>query len=230
MAPVSVAPASAAGPARHSTVPDRARCLSRAQVNRVRNHLDYAPRLYRACEGWVQKVMRRARLRPDRNTTRGVLAMALAHRFASYGTDSGSTYEALAFQPHLECSGYMMLTDFIYKAMGGDMSRDVLQGWDGGAVGNHAQLWVGGVLLDPTVGVAAEIKLSSIRQGHPTDRLLDLHHFRVPTGQEPPPPTDFTDIVWGAIRDGLYRPEDELYTVRSVDELRHWSAPPVGQA
>ncbi len=174
--------------------------------------------------------MEQTGIRPNRDTTRGVLAMALAHRFAPYGPASGSTYEVLAHQPTLECSGYMMVTDYIYLAMGGGVKRDVLQGWDGGAVGNHAQLWVDGVLLDPTVGIAAKIKLNSLRQGHPTDRLLDLHHFRVPTGQEPPPPTDFTDIVWGAIRDGLYRPEDELYTVKSIEELRHWSPPPAGHA
>jgi hypothetical protein len=174
--------------------------------------------------------MQRARVNANRDTTRGVLAMALAHRFAPYGPASGSTYEDLAFLPHLECSGKMMVTDFIYKAMGGDMRHDVLQGWDGGAVGNHAQLWVDGIMLDPTVAIAAQVKLNKLRQGQPTERILDLRHFRVAVGQEPPPASDFNDVVRRAVRNGLYRPEDELYTVKSVEELRQWSPPPAADS
>ena len=152
--------------------------------------------------------------------------MALAHRFAPYGPASGSTYEKLAFEPTLECSGYMMVTDFVYEAMGGSMSRDRLQGWDGGAVGNHAELWVDGVLLDPTVGIAAQIKLNRLRRGHGTSRILDLHHFRVAVGQVAPPARDFEDVVRRAVRRGSYRPEDELYTVGSIDGLLDWLAKP----
>jgi hypothetical protein len=45
-------------------------------------------------------------------------------------------------------------------------------------------------------------------------------------GQEPLPASDFNDVVRRAVRNGLYRPEDELYTVKSVEELRQWSPPP----
>ncbi len=85
--------------ARQTTQPGKARCLSQSQVDRVRNHLVYAPRLFRACDGWVEKVMRSSRLRPNRDTTRAVLAMALAHRFAPYGPSGGWTYRELAFLP-----------------------------------------------------------------------------------------------------------------------------------
>ena len=154
--------------------------------------------------------------------------MALAHRFAPYGPASGSTYEKLAFEPTLECSGYMMVTDFIYEAMGGNTSRDRLQGWDGGAVGNHAELWIDGVMLDPTVGLTAQIKLARLRQGQPTKRILDLHRYRVAVGQVQPPARDFEDVVRRALRQGLFRPEDELYSVSSIEELRNWSPPSGG--
>jgi hypothetical protein len=216
---------SAAAYAHHPRHPGRAECLSRAQVNRVRNNLRYAPRLYRKCREWVAKAMKRAHLRSNRDTTRGVFAMALAHRFAPYGPDSGASYEEQAFQHTHECEGYMRITDFIYKAMGGDMARDRFQAWTGGAVGPHNQLWVDGVMLDATVGVAAQIKLSKLRYGQGTTRILDLHHFRVPTGQQPPPPLDFTDIVLQAVRDGLFRPEDELYTLKTIQEVNRWSPP-----
>lgn len=215
-------PSSLESAPRHSSDWDRARCLSRAQVDRVRSDLDYAPALFRSCKRWVREVMRRARIHPNRDRARGVLAMALAHRFAPYGPASGSTYQELAFLPHHECSSYMLLADFIYEAMGGNMERDVLQGWDGGVVGNHAELWVAGVMLDPTVGIAAQIKLNELRRGQPTRRILDLHHFRVAVGQVAPPARDFKDVVWRAVQHGLYRPEDELYTVPSVDGLLDW--------
>ena len=150
--------------------------------------------------------------------------MALAHRFAPYGPAMSATYQELAFLPHQQCSSYMMLADFIYEAMGGNMKRDLLQGWDGGAAGNHAQLWVDGVMLDPTVGIAAQIKINELRRGQPTKRILDLHHFRVAVGQVAPPARDYKDVVWRAVRNGLYRPQDELFTVTSVDALLSWGS------
>lgn len=218
------APSSLEGAPRSSSDWDRARCLSRARVDRVRSHLDYAPALFRSCKRWVRQLMRRKHIQPNRDTTRGVLAMALAHRFAPYGPAMGATYQELAFLPYQQCSSYMMLADFIYEAMGGNMERDLLQGWDGGAVGNHAQLWVDGVMLDPTVGIAAQIKLNELRRGQPTRRILDLHHFRVAVGQVPPPASDYKDVVWRAVHNGLYRPKDQLFTVTSVDALLNWGS------
>lgn len=90
-------------------------------MNRVRNDPDYAPRLYRACKGWVGEEMRRARIHPNDDK-----------------------------------------------------------------------------------------------------RILDLHHFRVAVGQVAPPARDYKDVVWRAVHNGLYRPQDELFTVTSVNALLDW--------
>jgi hypothetical protein len=79
-------------------------------------------------------------------------------------------------------------------------------------------------MLDPTIGIAAQTKLRDLRRGQPTNRILDLHHFRVAVGQVTPPARDYKDVVWRAVHNGLYRPEDELFTVSSVDALLNWGS------
>ena len=77
--------------AQHPGPLGRGACLSRAQVDRIRNHLASAPTLYRACEAWVVKVMRRSHLRPNRDTKRAV-ADYIAGMTDRYALD---TYTAL---------------------------------------------------------------------------------------------------------------------------------------
>ena len=55
-----------------------------------------------------------------------------------------------------------------------------------------------------------------------TKRILDLSRYRVAVGQVRAPYPDFNELVRAAIRNGLYRPADELYSEPSVLDLEQW--------
>jgi hypothetical protein len=194
-------------------------CLAAPQVERLRADLNFARPLFRACKRQISAKMRRAGLPANRNTTRAVLAMALAHRFAPYGPHAGAIdYQELARLTAHECSSYTTLTSYIYEAMGGDMGRDRIQGWEGGAAGNHTQLWVDNLLLDPTVGLAAHISLRRLISGGKTKRIVSLSRYPVGVGTYPPPHRDYMDVIQRALRRGLYRREDVLFSYETVEK------------
>ena len=91
-------------------------------------------------------------------------------------------------------------------------------GFDGGAIGNHAQLFVedkgGELLLDPTIGLVAKIGINDILMGKPLQRD-QLRIFRQRSDER----LDFfAENVIDAVTNGKYRSSDILYYSPSLDE------------
>jgi len=112
-------------------------------------------------------------------------------------------------------------------------------GWDGGAVGNHAQWLVSDgistLLLDPTVALAARVSgdlragFNAIASGTPFPRGAISDTF----GRYAPRPnvSTFPPTVYSAVLTGAYRPADLLYYWPSLEAFQtpgareNWATP-----
>ena len=89
-------------------------------------------------------------------------------------------------------------------------------GFDGGAIGNHAQVFLGdgSLLLDPTIGLVAKVGYDEILDGKPVDEgqvlIFRQHNDGILES--------FEVKVWQAIVNGSYRPSDVIYHFNSLDD------------
>ncbi len=95
-------------------------------------------------------------------------------------------------------------------------------GFDGGAIGNHAQMFVettAGLLLDPTIGLVARIGFNNLLQGKPLtgDQIL-LFRQHADDNLE-----GFRNRVHDSILQGKYKPGDLLYFFDSIDGYLRFS-------
>ncbi len=137
------------------------------------------------------------------NFYRLALATIVAHYSAPYGPSDAQSWGTLIKSKTLNCANYGPLTYFL----SGEEDLDFV-GFDGGAVGNHQQLFheVDGVsvMLDPTVGLIALTSFDDLLSGKEVK-----HVFSFFSGD--PVVESFNRKVVDAVRHGRYRPSDLLY-------------------
>jgi hypothetical protein len=146
-----------------------------------------------------------------------ILAMVIAHNTAPYGRSNLKSieYEDLIKADKLNCATYAILMGYLLS----DENIHII-GFDGGAVGNHAQVIYQkknlSLLLDPTVSVIAQVTYDLLLQGKPIQHVITIH---------PNPKNDseikdyFTKKVVSALRDGKYRPTSILYYYESLNHM-----------
>lgn len=144
---------------------------------------------------------------------RAIFATAVAANFAEYGGSSASTYEQIAKSTFLNCGQTVLLTGYLFGPKNTSL-RSI--GFDGGAVGNHAQnYYVGKVnmLLDPTTGLVALTSFDDLLRGIPVPsakiRMLTIKAQTIGS---------FRKKVFTAVKTGAYRPSDFMYMHTSLDE------------
>lgn len=154
------------------------------------------------------------------NALKAILATAISARFALYGPSNALSCEHIAAETHLNCGNTIYLAGFLL-GQSNRMIRPI--GFDGGAVGNHAQLLyledndpdvANDILLDPTVGLVAITSLNNLLKGTPvtTDRIK---RFIIKDKSI----EDFRSRVYNAIYLGLYRPSDFMFLHDSVSSM-----------
>jgi hypothetical protein len=165
----------------------------------------------------------------------GLLAVAFAAIAAwdlkPYGNNPvGKDLQSLLNAATLACNDYVLLTwylcGFMPEAVGVNI---VALGWNGGAVGNHAQMLAAdpatgiSLLLDPTVGIVARgCTYNSLLRGvgvPGSQRMASFAAYNSYVGST----GAFTDEVFNAINGGQYKPSDALYY---VDQLSIYAALP----
>jgi len=121
----------------------------------------------------------------------------------------------------LDCDNYAMLATYFFDLISKEEVSFSFVGWHGGAVGNHAQIFVRygnvSVLLDPTVGVAAFADFNGVAKGIPVRRIIDFHHRDELQ--------KYRARVIRALLGGMYKPSDLLYYFESFENFK---SPPVG--
>lgn len=147
---------------------------------------------------------------------RAVYAMLAAHHIAPYGPSSESRFPQMLDEPTLNCGNQTLLTGYLFGPDDKDMR---IMGFEGGAVGNHAQIYYqrGEVrlLLDPTIGmVARATSFDDMLSGKAISRE-DIRWFpREEAGE-----VKFSVLVIDAVLEGKYRPSDLLYYFESTRQM-----------
>jgi hypothetical protein len=146
-----------------------------------------------------------------------ILAMVIAHNTAPYGWSNlkSNQYEDLIKAGKLNCATYAILMGYLL------LDKNIyIIGFDGGEVGNHAQVIYENknlsLLLDPTVSTIALVTYDSLLQGKPIKHVITIH---------PNPKNDseikdyFTEKVVSALREGKYKPSNILYYYESLNHM-----------
>lgn len=196
---------------------DRLACLTPDRLAGVRAdpHQGVAAS-YAACEGEVSRKLASLRLTEDQK--RVAFVSFLAYALAPYGPSRSVTLEDLLADPAMDCDNYALLTGFFARMFVGESVELKFAGFDGGAVGNHAQLFVGmngeQLLLDPTIGLVAAIGFDDVLMGKP----LPPDRVRIFRQHDDPRIDPFAQKVTAAVLNGDYRPSDMLYYFHTLDQ------------
>jgi len=146
---------------------------------------------------------------------RAVFCTVVSNRMAPYGTSTKMKLDELLREKVLDCDNYAVLACILFDDKKLNMQ---IVGFEGGAVGNHAQLFYTNgntkLLLDPTIGLVALAGFNDVLRGKPVPSP-EIRIF----GPADSKVGKFARIVMTSIRDGKYRPSDLLYYYESVAHL-----------
>jgi hypothetical protein len=192
-------------------------CLSTKQITKVKTQPSFIKEAYTICLGEMSEKLTRMNL-TDRQL-RLVFVSVVAQAIAPYGKSDAVTLQQLLGEKTLNCASYALLTGHLAKIILDDNSALVyFVGFDGGSVGNHAQLFIKddqqSLLLDPTIGLVAKIGFDELLSGKSV-AVNNLHVFRQHYDRNM---DVFIEKVLDAVLHGKYRPSDLLYYFSSIDD------------
>lgn len=148
---------------------------------------------------------------------RAILATVTAANFAEYGASSAQSYEEIKNSSHLDCSRTILLVGYLLDALESQRLQPI--GFDGGFIGNHAQLLFNGkndaILLDPTSGIIAKTSFNDLLRGIPLDEK-SIKAFSMKDKSI----NSFRENVYMAISHGKYLPSDLMYMHESLAEQK----------
>lgn len=123
---------------------------------------------YQACAPAVQAPFTALGETLGDDEARAVFATVIAYSFAPYGNSTARWLHELAGESVLDCDNYALLAHYIYAALGGTETFWLL-GWNGGALGNHAQIYYESgtrrMILDPTVAMISLTDMDAVMDG-----------------------------------------------------------------
>lgn len=166
--------------------------------------------------------------RPDDLIAAGFCSV-VAYDMKPYGPCTVRDLRGILDSPALDCDNYCLLAWYLFTILKPSTSVELaMVGWNGGAVGNHAQLLatIGDTsawLLDPTIGlIAGGATFNRICQG------ASITHFAQPAEIRD---AAYTKRIRDALIAGAYRPSDLLYYFNPVSKYvanpprNHWGTP-----
>ena len=188
---------------------ERLACLTSELVNQVREDISNIMLSYESCRDELVDMTYNLQLSEDH--LKGVFGMMVAHAFAPYGSSSATTWEELLEEDELNCYNYTILAGYLIEELGLPENSYCIVGFDGGAVGNHAQSFLASeakeILLDPTIGLVADIDIVSLLAGEkvPPDKMVLMYAYNDPAILL------FAEKIVDAVENGKYEPSDVIY-------------------
>lgn len=140
-----------------------------------------------------------------------------------YGPSTVHDLPGLMAAPALDCDNYVSLAWRLFKLMRPINSTSIAAlGWDGGAVGNHAQMQAQtagspDILLDPTIGLVVNgCSLDGLVGDfvYPTNCVASFFSFN-----PRPSIAVFEATVRDAVVNTKYKPSDMIYFIRDPAKL-----------
>jgi hypothetical protein len=156
-------------------------------------------------------------------------AAVLSHELKPYGSSNVTALSSLLAGSALDNDGYALLAwQLFQKLMPAGNPDVVMVGWNGGAVGNHAQLLINtpgskSLLVDPTIGHLAMI---SGVNGLLAGEAVGVEYQRSLYSNFDPNLDVLRDKVITALDDGLYRTSDLLYWYEKPTDAARFDAIP----
>jgi hypothetical protein len=152
----------------------------------------------------------------------------MAYEMAPYGASAAKELNDLFAEKQLDCDNYCALAWALFEVLRPSPTTSLaVVGWDGGAIGNHAQIFVqhpslGYGLIDPTFGFyQCGVNFDAIASGKPAAPDFRKSFYL------PAPATDaMYATVIKALDEGLYKPSDLLYYTKYRDKLVKMPAAP----
>jgi len=189
-------------------------CLGHGAIEAVRKS-GSVDALVPACEHELRTVLGDDFGKIDQESLRVVLATVVAANFADYGPNSAITFEDIKQSKYLNCGNTTFLVGYLFGTL--NSKRIMSVGFDGGVVGNHAQLIYSGkhdtILLDPTTGLIAQTDFNDLLRGNPV-RTNKIRSFSIKDKSI----NTFRQRVYLAVRDGEYDPSDFMFMHESLRE------------
>jgi hypothetical protein len=207
-----------------SAIDIRLKCLSENSIETVRNFgsIDV---LIPQCSQELWGVLGDEFQSIGDGALRAILATVVAANFAEYGASSAASYEEISKSSQLNCSNANYLVGYLLGGLESENLKPI--GFDGGFIGNHAQLLFNDngktVLLDPTAGIIAKTSFNDLLRGVPLDkksiRAFSIRAKRI---------NSFREKVYVAINHGKYLPSDFMYMHESLAEQMTTMGQPAG--
>jgi hypothetical protein len=184
-------------------------CLTPERVEEIRADVTRINDIFLACDADLDAATSGLELTiAQRQAT---FAMIVSHAMAPYGHSGATSLADLLADDVLDCDNYGRLTGYLMIALGLPMDTWLMAGFDGGAVGNHAQVLVTldgrTLLLDPTIGLVVDISYDELVSGTP----IGIERMTWTYLWNDPEIITYSERVIVAIRDGLYRAVDQYY-------------------
>lgn len=207
---------------KHSLTPVELRCLSDSDIAAIKasGSIDLA---YIRCKGELNQVLGKEFEFAGESARKAIFTTAVSSKFAEYGLSDAVALEDISNSATLNCGNLVLLVGYLYGENDGRLQP---VGFDGGYVGNHAQLMFieggsvkqpGGILLDPTTGVVAKVDFDALLQGKPVD-LRNIRTFKLKaTLQEV---LLLRETVLSGLANGKYKPSDLMYLHGNTREMR----------
>jgi hypothetical protein len=201
---------------------DNLSCLTQSRIAKVRSKpSSNIGAVYKACN--VELTQKTSPLNLNEQQRKIVFLSILANSMAPYGGSRSIRLEDLLSDKVMDCDNYAILTGYFNRIFLGESVHIKFYGVDGGAIGNHAQLFIGEngeqLLLDPTIGLVAKVGFNDLLMGKAV-RNDQIRIFR----QHNDSNIDFfAKKVLDALLNGKYRPSDLLYYFSSIDEYLEFS-------
>ena len=148
----------------------------------------------------------------------------MAYDLAPYGSSkAGANLSELLSAKLLSCGQYVQLTLFLIKEFGALNATFHAVGWDDGAVGNHAQLFIStgqdSALLDPTIGLIVRgATLNGVATGAKYGSMTSFFDDDRVGGSDI---SNFNETVQTAVANGLYKIRDGIYDYPSLDAWKN---------
>lgn len=148
-------------------------------------------------------------------------AAIVAFDLKPYGASTAVYLDELLAADGLDCDNYCLLAWYLFRQIKiKSPVRHTIVGWNGGAVGNHAQLiaeipGVSAWLLDPTIGlIVAGATFDNLCKGVPLTYMVQ------PAGTRD---LAYSRTIKSAVSMGAYKPSDLMYY---FDPSRYVQRPP----
>lgn len=192
------------------------KCLSGGSIETVRNSGSIDVLLPR-CSQELRAVLGDEFQAIGDGALRAILATVVAANFAEYGASSGLSYEEIKNSSHLDCSRTILLVGYLLDGLESKSLKPI--GFDGGFIGNHAQLLFNDnndtILLDPTAGIIAKTNFNDLLRGIPLDEK-NIRTFSMKDKSI----NSFRENIYIAISRGKYLPSDFMYMHESLAEQK----------